>query len=99
MGGERIDKLMDKKSEQRKDAKECGDTDIGTKDYGAGGKREQLAGLWSIPSKEVVGLGPERLITNCYSKDCGDKDKVDLMETIIEHGPPLLNTSKPLRVL
>ena len=88
---------MDKASERKKDAKSCGDTDIGVNDFKAGGKREQLAGLWSIPSKEVVGIGPERLITNCYKKDCEDK-KVDLMETMIEHGPPLLNTSKPHRV-
>ena len=88
---------MDKASERKKDAKSCGDTDIGVNDFKAGGKREQLAGLWSIPSKEVVGIGPERLITNCYKKDCEDK-KVDLMEEMIEHGPPLLNTSKPHRV-
>jgi hypothetical protein len=95
---------MDKKSEQRKDAKECGDTDIGVHDYGAGGKREQLSGLWSIPSKEVVGLGPERIMTNCYCKEDDTRggrekgEKLDLMDAIIEHGPPLLNTSKPRRV-
>lgn len=88
---------MDKKSEQRKDVKSCEDDDIGVHDYGAGGKREQMAGLWSIPGKEVVGLGPERLITNCYSKECDDR-KVDLMDEIIEHGPPLLNISSPKRV-
>lgn len=98
---------MDKKSEQRKDVKCLGDTDVGVRDYGAGGKNEQLAGLWSIASEEVVGLGPERLMTNCYTKQDGwkqkygddKKEKPDLMEQIIEHGPPLLNTSKPLRVL
>lgn len=103
---------MDKPSEQalnpkherlsgeKRDAKECGDVDIGVHDYGAGGKREQLAGLWSIPSKEVVGLGPERLMTNCYSKEVpGEKhEKPDLMDQIIEHGPPLLNVSKPRRI-
>ena len=101
MGGERIDSLMDKKSEQRKDAKSCGDTDIGVHTFSPGNVREQLAGLWSIAGKEVVGLGPERLITNCYSKDCeGDKKdgKVDLLDRIIEHGPPLLNISQPKRV-
>jgi hypothetical protein len=91
---------MDKKSEQRKDHKECGDTDIGVHDYGAGGKREQMPGLWSIVGKEVVGLGPERIMTNCYCKEePGEKkEKPDLMDAIIEHGPPLLNTSKPRRV-
>jgi hypothetical protein len=88
---------MHKASERNKDSKACGDTDVGVHDYEAGGKRGQLDGLWSIPPKEVVGLGPERLMTNCYSKDCGDK-KPDLLDTMIEHGPPLLNTSKPLRV-
>jgi hypothetical protein len=91
---------MDKKSEQRKDAKECGDVDIGIHDYHAGGKREQLSGLWGIVSKEVVGLSPERLITNNYCKQKeGEKtEKVDLMDEMIEHGPPLLNVSKPRRV-
>jgi hypothetical protein len=93
---------MDKKSERGRDAKACGDTDIGVHDYGAGGKREQLNGLWSTASKEVVGLSPTRLMTNCYGKDCDDK-KSDLLGTLLDehdtHGPPLLNTSKPLRVL
>ena len=92
---------MDKASERKKDHKDCGDTDIGVHDYGAGGKRVQLAGLWSIVPEEVVGLGPERLMTNCYrKKDSGEKkEKVDLMDEILDHGPPLLNISKPNRVL
>jgi hypothetical protein len=91
---------LDKKSEQRKDAKACGDTDVGVTDYGAGGKREQLAGLWNIPSKEVIGLGPERLMTNDYRKVIpGEKeDKPSLLDQIVEHGPPLLNVSKPRRI-
>jgi hypothetical protein len=91
---------MDKRSEQSKDAKECGDTDVGVHDYRAGGKREQLAGLWSIVGKEVVGLGPERIMTNNYCKqEPGEKhEKPSLLDEIIEHGPPLLNTSKPKRV-
>ena len=91
---------MDKASERKKDAKSCGDTDIGVHDYGAGGKREQLPGLWSIPSKEVVGLGPERILTNCYSKSKdGKKEKVDLMDELLDNGPPMLNISAPKRVL
>jgi hypothetical protein len=91
---------MDKKSEQRKDHKECGDTDIGVHEYSPGNVREQMSGLWSIASKEVVGLGPERIMTNCYckEKEGEKKEKPDLMDAIIEHGPPLLNTSKPHRV-
>ena len=70
-------------------------------DYGAGGKRAQLPGLWSIVPEEVVGLGPERLMTNCYSKkvEGEKKEKVDLMDEILDHGPPLINTSRPNRVL
>ena len=92
---------MDKPSERKKDHKECGDTDIGTHDYNAGGCREQLPGLWSIPSKEVVGLGPERILTNNYCKDTkGEKkEKPDLMDEIMNNGPPMLNISSPKRVL
>lgn len=97
---------MDKKSEQRKDAKCLGDIDVGVRDYGAGGKNAQLAGLWSIAPEEVVGLSPTRIMTNCYTKQDGWKqkygsekeEKPDLLDQIIEHGPPLLNTSKPRRV-
>jgi hypothetical protein len=93
---------MDKPSERKKDTKDCGDTDVNTtRDFGAGGKRAQLAGLWSIVPEEVVGLGPERLMTNCYRKEISGekKEKVDLLDEILDHGPPLLNTSKPNRVL
>ena len=88
---------MDKIVERGKDAKACGDTDVGVQDYHAGGKREQLNGLWGVVSKEVVGLSPARLVTNCYGKECADK-KPDLLDEIMEHGPPVLNTSKPHRV-
>lgn len=92
---------MDKASERRKDSKFCGDDDIGVQDYKAGGKREQLNGLWGVASEKVVGLPPSRLMTNCYAKadakERGDR-KVDLLEEVLEHGPPLVNTSKPHRV-
>lgn len=91
---------MDKPSERRKDAKECGDTDIGVQDYGAGGKRQQLNGLWGVANEQVVGLPPTRLATNDYKKD--DTKKKDLLGIMLdEHdtrGPPLLDTSKPARV-
>lgn len=91
---------MDKKSEQKKDNKECGDTDIGINDFGAGGKRAQLAGLWSIVPEEVVGLSPSRIMTNdyCKAKPGEKREKPSLLDEVIEHGPPLLNTSKPHRV-
>lgn len=91
---------MDKPSERTKDAKECGDTDIGIQDYKAGGKRQQLKGLWNVASEEVVGLPPTRLATNDYKKDDTKKEK--LLDIILDEndtrGPPLLNTSKPARV-
>lgn len=94
---------MDKPSERSKDAKECGDTDIGIQNYNKvsdAGKRQQLNGLWSTASEEVVGLPVTRLATNCYKKD--DDQKKKLLDVLLdEHdtrGPPLLDTSKPLRV-
>jgi hypothetical protein len=88
---------MDKASERGKDAKACGDNDIGVHKYGIDNVREQLNGLWAVPSKEVVGLSPSRIATNCYGKECDDK-KPDLLDEMLEHGPPILNTSKPHRV-
>lgn len=92
---------MDKPSEKKRDNKECGDTDIGVQDYKAGGCREQLNGLWGVVSEEVVGLPPSRLMTNCYSKqEAGEKkEKPSLVEDVLTSGPPVLNVSKPLRVL
>jgi hypothetical protein len=94
---------MDKPSERKKDSKAWGDTDVNTcRDFDAGGKREQLAGLWSIPSKDVVGLGPERLMTNDYCKEKeGAKDKgkkLDIADEVMTHGPPLLDISHSGRV-
>lgn len=91
---------MDKPSEKRKDHKDYDDDDIGVQDYKAGGKREQLDGLWKYASKEVVGLPESRLVTNCYSKEHEGKEnkKSDLLDGIIDGGPPILNVSKPKRV-
>ena len=89
---------MDKAAERKKDSKSCGDTDIGVHKYGPDNVRAQLPGLWSIAPKEVVGLPPERILTNCYKKDCTTQ-KVDLMDELLDNGPPLLNVSKPKRVL
>jgi len=98
---------MDKIAEQRKPAKECGDTDIGIHDYQAGGKRAQLEGLWNAAPSEVVGGTVNgRLGANCYHKDeilkeRGVKKPGLLEELLDEHdtrGPPFLNTSKPRRV-
>lgn len=91
---------MDKKSEQTKDAKECGDVDIGVHKYGIGNYREQLNGLWGVVGEEVVGMPPERLMDNCYRKMEArhDKSKPDLVEEIMERGPPIMNISRPRRV-
>jgi hypothetical protein len=88
---------MDKKSEKTKDHKECGDTDIGVQDYGAGGKREQLDGLWEYASKEVVGVDKRRLIDNCYGKE-REHEKPSLVDEVIDHGPPMISGSRPKRV-
>jgi hypothetical protein len=89
---------MDKPSEQRKSVKECGDTDIGVHEYGIGNKRSQLNGLWDVTPKEVVGLPASRLATNNYCKETDKGDKKDIVDSLIENGPPLLNISQPKRV-
>jgi hypothetical protein len=91
---------MDKKSERKRDNKECGDIDIGTHDYKAGGCREQLNGLWGVVSEEVVGLPASRLMTNCYTKKMpGEKEeKPDLVDDMLTRGPPVLDVSKPRRI-
>jgi hypothetical protein len=91
---------MDKASERKKDTKkhDGSDKDIACRDYGAGGKNDMMAGLWSIVDKDVVGLGPERLLTNCYGKECDTREKPDLLDEMLINGPPLLNVSKPRRV-
>ena len=91
---------MDKPSEQKKSHKSADDKDIGVHEYGIGNKREQLDGLWAIASEKVVGLPPSRVITDVYRKKegKGKEDKKDVIESILESGPPLMNMSKPHRV-
>ena len=99
-----LNSAHEKKRGKERDSKSAEDCDIGVHDYGAGGKREQLAGLWSIPSKEVVGLDPDRLLTNEYCKkpevgEGSDKEQAgDLIDKVMSSGPPLLNVSKPRRI-
>jgi hypothetical protein len=90
---------MDKPSEQKLSHKNKDDIDIGVHEYGIGNKRWQGNGLWDTADKEVVGLDKDRIATNDYKKEGkkGDK-KEDLVDRIVEHGPPLLNVSKPRRV-
>lgn len=90
---------MDKASERKKDSKSCGDTDIGVKTIAPGNVRAQLEGIWDHAPKEVVGQGLGRLLTNDYCKtDKGKASTGDMVDDIINGGPPFANVSKPLRV-
>lgn len=90
---------MDKASERKKDAKACGDTDLGIHDYGAGGKREQLDGLWRVPTI-TGGTYTSRIVRNEYCKEQDEKKvKADkLMESLIDNGQPMENVSRPRAV-
>ena len=95
---------MDKPSERKKDNKEYGDTDIGIQDYGAGGKREQLPGLWGFVTI-TGGSREQRLVGQDYCKDnhaAYDKNKSDpkhtvgkVLERIQTTGRAEENTSQP----
>lgn len=90
---------MDKPSERKAETKKCGDTDLGIHDYGAGGKREQLDGLWRVPTI-VGGSYTSRIVRNEYCKEPNkDKEKADkLVESLIDNGQPMENVSKPRAV-
>lgn len=95
---------MDKKSEQTKDAKAYGDTDVGIHDYGAGGKRQQLKGLWDFTTI-TGGSREQRLVNQNYCKDKhaaydNNKDNSDhtigqTLERIETTGSARENTSQP----
>lgn len=89
---------MDKAAERKKDSKSCGDTDIGTHTYGKGNVRAQLPTFWDHAPEEVVGLPLSRLLTNNYCKEQTKDEKTDLIDEIINSGPPLSNVSEPKRV-
>lgn len=92
---------MDKPSERKKDSKEWGDTDVNTvREFGKCDTRAELGGLWDHAPEAVVGQGLGRLITNNYCKeDKGKASTGDLIDEIINGGPPFANVSKPNRVL
>jgi hypothetical protein len=92
---------MDKPSERKKDSKAWGDTDAGTiRTFGPENKRAELEGLWDHAPKEVVGQDLGRLLTNNYCKeDTGKASTGDLIDEIINGGPPFANVSKPNRIL
>lgn len=95
---------MDKPSERKKDNKEWGDTDIGVHDYEAGGKREQLDGLWGFTTI-TGGSRDQRLRGNNYCKTDHEKYEKnkdnpeyllgEALKGIDTRGPPVENTSQP----
>jgi hypothetical protein len=90
---------MDKPSERKLDYKKLGDTDLGIQDYGAGGKREQLDGLWRVPTI-TGGTFTSRIVRNEYGK-IQDEKKVNadkLVESLIDNGQPMENISRPRAV-
>ena len=92
---------MDKPSERKKDSKAFGDTDAGTiRTFGPENKRAELEGLWDHAPKEVVGKDIGRLLTNNYCKeDSGKASTDDMVDEIINGGPPFSNVSHPKRIL
>jgi hypothetical protein len=96
---------MDKPSERKAEVKKWGDTDVDTtRDFDAGGKRQQLDGLWADPTTITGGSKMQRLAQNNYCKeDHAKAEKADglvdaLLDSADTHGPPLLNVSKPRRI-
>jgi len=95
---------MDKKSEQTKDNKARGDTDIGIHEYGPGNKRQQLNGLWGFTTI-TGGSREQRLVNQNYCKDKhaayesnkGNPDHTvgQILERIKTTGAALENTSEP----
>jgi len=92
---------MDKPSERKKDHKEFGDTDAGTeRKFGPDNVRAELEGIWDHAPKEVVGQGLGRLLTNNYCKqNDGKTSNEDMIDEIINSGPPFANVSTPRRIL
>ena len=95
---------MDKPSEQKKDTKAWGDTDIGIHDYCAGGKREQLSGLWGFTT--ITGGSRDQRLSGCnYNKIHHAKYEAiknvlpyllgEAVKKIGTSGPPIENISEP----
>ncbi len=91
---------MHKASERKADSKREGDTDIGVHKFGPCNTIASLDGLWDHAPEAVVGQGLGRLLTNNYCKEDSGKAKTsDMVDDIINSGPPFANVSKPNRVL
>jgi hypothetical protein len=91
--------MMDKPSERKKDHKDYGDTDTDTvRTFGPCNKRAELGSFWDHAPESVVGLPLSRLLTNNYCKEGGKKEP-DLVDEVINGGPPFANVSKPKAIL
>lgn len=93
---------MDKASERKKPVKEFGDTDVGTvRTFGIDNKRETLDDMWDRPT--IFGTTDQMRMENNYCKEAPKKKDKSLLDVLVDnadtHGPPLLDISKPLRVL
>jgi hypothetical protein len=92
---------MDKKSEQRAQSKKQGDTDIGVHKYGECNEREQLDGLWAVPTI-TGGSFTQRIVNNNYSKCDHEKEKKEgkdsVLEGVLNNGQPIENRSRPRAV-
>lgn len=70
------------------------------KTFGPGNVRATLCGIWDHAPKEVVGQDLGRLLTNNYCKEnTGSPSTGDLVDDIINSGPPFSDVSKPKRIL
>jgi hypothetical protein len=95
---------MHEKNEQKKDYKAKGDLDIGIHDYNAGGRREQLSGLWGFTT--ITGGSRDQRLSGCnYSKihhakyEANKNDPMYLIGEALKKigtgGPPIENISEP----
>jgi len=94
---------MDKRSEQSKDSKprDGSDTDIGKHKYGLCNEREQLDGLWRVPTI-TGGSYTQRIVNNDYCKVSHEKEsksgKDSILEGLLNNGEPMENRSRPRAV-
>lgn len=99
---------MDKYSERKADSKkrDGSDVDIGTWDYGAGGKCQTLDDIWGR-NTITGGSIQQRIAGNNYCKEDhakyekGKNEPGGLLDALLSnadtHGPPLMDESRPKR--
>ena len=92
-----MDKTGDSKTIKDSDDRKSG---ARIKTFGKGNTRATLEDMWDYAPKEVVGLPIDRVVTNCYCKEADKKaSDADIIERVIDHGPPLMNASTSKRIL